>query len=183
MARDADWSPSGFEPCELAAAVARFKGFDVRSGWSLEDAGFPESHFAVITAIDSFYYVWKPLRTLEYFHQLLKPGGVLAMRISNKRSVLGFVRACSVPGRKRNARISRTLQAQFHSINLKALEQILRTVGFDRVYTIPRAMTSPWRFCTWRTRLAYFGSDVLYATSLGSVNVYPGVIVIARKAI
>jgi hypothetical protein len=40
MAREAGWTPSGFEPNTIAAEIARSKGFDVRSGWSLSEAGF-----------------------------------------------------------------------------------------------------------------------------------------------
>ena len=182
MAREAGWTPSGFDPYVTAAEMARAKGFDVHCGWSLEEAGFPAGHFAAITAIDVIYYVWHLFATLETFHCLLKPGGVLAMRLANKRFVWGLVRAFSAAGPARDIRISRLLQGQFHSIGLAPLSRILRGIGFDRVLIEPHATTAPWRDSPWKTGIAYLVADVLYLTSLKRVNLSPGVLLFARKA-
>ncbi|MGH7774758.1 MAG: class I SAM-dependent methyltransferase, partial [Candidatus Binatia bacterium] len=133
MAREAGWSPVGFDPYETGAKIARSKGFDVRCGWSLDEAGFANKHFAAITANDVFCVVWDPIATIGTFHRLLKPGGTLAMRLTNKRFILGLARALSLEGAARDARISRILIAQFHTISLASLSRILRSVGFDRI--------------------------------------------------
>jgi SAM-dependent methyltransferase len=183
MARETGWTPSGFEPSETAAEIARAKGFDVRQGWSLEEADFAEGSFSAITANDVFSLVWHPIATLETFHRLLKPSGVLAMRLTNKRFILELVRAFSPKGMEREARISRILQAQLHSIGLTPLRRILRGLGFDRIRIQPRAMTAPWNALGWRTRIAYLGADIVYFLLLTKVNLSPGILLFARKAL
>lgn len=182
MACDSGWSPSGFEPYSTAAKVSRSKGFDVRQGWLLDEVGFDSVSFAAIVADDSFYYTWNPFKTLEAFHRLLQPGGVLGMRLSNKRLVLGLVRAVSPQGTMRDAGLSKILSAQFHSIGLGSLSQILRRVGFDRIHVLPHAATAPWSTSPWITRIAYLLADAAYRGSLKTINVYPGVLLFAHKS-
>jgi SAM-dependent methyltransferase len=180
-AREAGWPPVGFDPSTAAAEKARAKGFDVRCEWALENAGFAEESFAAITSIDVFYYAWHPYATLALCHRLLRPGGVLVMRISNKRFVLGLVRAVLSAGAERDARISRILQGQFHTISMRPLSRILRQIGFDRVSIQPRAATAPWAASGWGTRGAYICTDLLHLLSFGTINLSPGVLVFARK--
>jgi SAM-dependent methyltransferase len=181
-AQKTGWLPVGFDPSVTAAEKARAKGFEVRCGWALEDAGFADESFAAITSIDVFYYAWHPVATLRLFHKLLRPGGVLAMRISNKRPVLGAVRALSPAGPGRNARISRLLQGQFHTISMSALSGVIRKIGFDRVRIESRAMSTPWATSSWRTRAAYVFADILQFVSFNTLNISPAVLVLARKA-
>jgi SAM-dependent methyltransferase len=175
------WNPVGFDPSATAVEKARAKGFEVRSGWALEDAGFAEGSFAAITSIDVFYYAWHPRATLGLFYKLLRPGGVLAMRISNKRFILGLVRAFFPPSPRRDARLSRLLQGQFHTIGMSSLSRIARERGFDRVRVEPRAMAAPWAASSWRSRSAYLGTDIIHLVSLNAVNLSPAVLLFARK--
>src|SRR5215472_362036 len=72
VAAAAGWTPYGFDPCARAVEAARAKGFHVRRGWSLQDAGFPDTSFSAITAIDVFSYVWHPIATVDTFYHLLR---------------------------------------------------------------------------------------------------------------
>jgi len=182
MARDAGWTACGFEPGGFAAEAARIKGFDVSCGWSLEEAGFPEGHFAAITANDSFYYAWNPNATLRIFQHLLKPEGVLAMRLTNKRFILGLVRAFSTSSSRRDAQLSRILQGQFHSISIGQFTPILRCVGFDRIHVGPGAVTALWCDLSRRAQAAYLAAQLAYVLTLSKVNISPGVLLFARKA-
>jgi SAM-dependent methyltransferase len=180
-ARGNGWVPSGFEANVAAAEKARAKGFEVRCGWDLQDAGFPRESFAAITAIDVFGLVCNPLTTLYTFHDLLKPGGVLAMRLTNKRFILEVIRAFSKAGPTKDARVSRILQGQFHSIGATSLIRILRNVGFDHIRIQPHAPTVPWRAMPRSMWTAYFGADLAYFLSLTRVNVSPGISLFAQK--
>ena len=180
-AEAAGWTPYGFDACQTAVEAARAKGFEVRYGWSPQDAGFADGSFAAITAIDVFYYVWHPRAALETFHRLLRPGGVLAMRLSNKRLVMGLARALSTAGPRRDARMSRLLQSQFHSIGLGALTRILRQAGFTDVTIEPGAATAPGSSLSWKTRLVYRLAGALYLASLTKINLSPGVLLFARR--
>jgi SAM-dependent methyltransferase len=181
MAEGAGWVPYGFDPYRPAVEAARAKGFDVRCGWSLQDAGFLEGYFTAITAIDVFYYVWHPRAALDTYYRLLRPGGVLAMRLSNKRFFMGLARAFSPLGVKRDARMSRILQNQFHSISLASLTRVLTQIGFTDVTIEPRARTGwPWS-SPWRTRFLYRLADALYVLTFRRVNLSPGVLLFARR--
>jgi SAM-dependent methyltransferase len=183
LAREKGWSPIGFEPNPQAAAKAREKGFEVRSGWSLEEAGFAAGQFAAITAVDVFCLVWDPATILRVFHRLLEPGGVLAMRLTNKHFILRALRAVLPEGRKLDIKISKVLLPQFHSIGMGSLARILEEIGFDQVCVLPRATTAPWASLSWRTRSAYVGAAVLDYLSLRAINVSPGVLLFAHKTV
>ncbi len=183
-ARKEGWQPSGFDPYQKAVDVSRRLGFaDVRCGWTIESAGFPKAHFAAITAIDAFYYVWHPYTTLQTFHELLRPGGVLLMRITNKRLALAMARRLTPDQSARNRRLTQLLKGQYHTVGIPALSRIMRCIGFRSVEVQLRAMTIPWREMGWSTRLSYLTADVVYAASLSRINLHPGVLIIARKNI
>jgi SAM-dependent methyltransferase len=181
LARAQGWNPSGFDPNDEAVRQGRLKGFDVRPGWELQAAGFSDKNFAAITANDAFCFAWDPYDTLQLFYQLLEPGGVLAMRLSNKRVVAGVVRALSPAGPARDRRVSRVLQGQFHSIAVKRLAEILRRIGFDRVEIDAWAPSISWRGMSAGARLAYLSPQVLNALTFGMVNLSPGVLLFAQK--
>lgn len=181
VAREVGWLPSGFEPNELASSIAAARGFDVRSMWRIHEAGFPDNHFVAITAVDSFYYTWYPYETLRELFRLLRPGGVLAMRLTNKRVVLGAVRALTRQGRQRDERISRILQGQFHSIVPDRLADILRGIGFERITIETGAMPAPWSTLPVSTRLAYGLSKCVQEVTHSKINLSPGILVFAQK--
>lgn len=182
VARAEGWAPSGFEPNGLAAKSAAQKGFDVRCEWVLEKAGFPDEHFAAVTAIDSFSYVWNPYETIQTFHRLLEPGGVLAMRLTNKHMILRLARALSPCGPSRDARLTGMHKGQFHAIAITGLSRVLGQIGFDRIMVLPSARTSIWNDMSVGTRAAYTLSQVVYHVTFGKLNLSPGVLLFARKA-
>ena len=139
--------------------------------------------FKAITVVDVFCLVWDPAATLRVLHRLLKPEGVLVMRLTNKHLVLRLIRAFSSQGRGRDVKISKVLLPQFHSIDIAQLTQNLKEVGFDGIRVLPHATTAPWRALSWQTQAAYLGADILYYLSLKTVNLSPGVLLFARKSI
>jgi len=180
-AREGGWVPSGFEPYEPAAREAAQKGFDVRCEWILEKAGFPDKYFSAVTVIDSFCFAWDPYHSLKTFHSLLQPGGVLAMRVTNKHAILNLARALSLPGNTRDTRLTAILKGQFHSIGANSLGDILRGIGFDQIEIEPFATTAQWNTLSLGTRTAYSVAQGLYKGTFGSINLSPGVLLFARK--
>lgn len=182
QAAHAGWTPSGFDPNDEAVKIASAKGWDTRCGWVLDEAGFPEKHFAAVTAIDSFCFAWHPYDTLRTFHRLLQPGGVLAMRLTNKRAVLGLARALSGSDTARDTRLSRILKGQFHGISMGSLVTILSRIGFDQIRIEPQAATAPWHMLSSSTRLAYGLAQVVSCLTLRRIIISPGVLLFARRA-
>jgi len=181
VAREVGWLPSGFDPNKLASSIAAARGFDVRSMWRIHEAGFPDNHFVAITAVDSFYYTWHPYETLRELYRILRPGGVLAMRLTNKRVVLGAVRALTRHGSLKNEKISRILQGQFHSIVPGRLADILRGIGFKRIAVEGGAIPAPRSTLPVSTRLAYGLSKFVQEVTHSKINLSPGVLVFAQK--
>jgi SAM-dependent methyltransferase len=180
-ARDAEWTPRGFEPNEEFARELQAGGFDVRTGWCVEAAGFEEGSFAAITLVDVFYYSWHPIKTLRTVHSLLRPGGAVAMRVANKRFLLGLTRMLTRPGPARDARLSKLLQSQFHSIGLHALTSVMGEVGFGQITVDSHAKLSGARRTPMKTHVAYRGAEVLYRLSMSKINLFPSVLIFASK--
>lgn len=181
MAKAAGWDVAGYDPNPESVRIARDRGLDVREGWTVAECGFCSGKFDAITAIDSFYYSWWPYQDLREFARLLRPGGVLAMRVSNKRCFLGMVRAVLPGGRRRNAVLSRFLQGQFHTVGMRSLQRALEGVGFAQIYHLPHATTAPLRSCRWSTRIAYGVADAVRYATFNQFDLSPGVLLFARK--
>lgn len=83
FARCCGWPVSGFEFSESVAQVAREKyGLDVRVG-SLEEMGFPERSFDLVTLWHVLEHLREPRAALERIASLLAPGGLLALEVPN----------------------------------------------------------------------------------------------------
>ena len=84
-------------------------------------------------------------------------------------------------GPKRDAKLSRMLQGQFHSISIANLASILRRVGFDGVGVEPQAAPAPASRLPVLTKTAYRLARVVSLATLSKVNVSPGVLLFAQK--
>ena len=58
----------------------------------LDDLQLSEKRFDVITFVDSFYYFEDPFETLQRCHRLLKPGGELLIRVTNRNRMAQIYR-------------------------------------------------------------------------------------------
>jgi len=154
-ARKLGWVPTGLDPNPHAVSVVQKKGFPVVCGWNVSEGHFDHEIFDAITVIDTFYYAWNPIEALKGFFELLEPGGILCMRVTNKRFFLGLFRMFSQEGHVRDHRISRLLQGQFHSISPFQFKKILESVGFTHLRICPYAIPMPWSQLGWRTKISY----------------------------
>jgi SAM-dependent methyltransferase len=180
MAKARGWTPSGYEPYEEAAKRCIAQGYDVRGGWEGLDCGLAENQFDALTVVDVFCVSLHPARDLSAYHRLLRPGGVMAMRLTNKHLVLRAVESLT-KGDRRDAIISRLLFGQLHSASPRTIRRWLAKAGFDNIAVEGRAMATPWSKSRLRSRLAYGGMEVLRAVTLGTINLSPGILVFARK--
>lgn len=81
-ARDAGWTVTGLDPDPAAAAVARARGLDVRTG-SLEVLDNASSCFDAITLSHVIEHMHAPRQALDSVHRLLRPGGVVYIDTPN----------------------------------------------------------------------------------------------------
>lgn len=173
------WECHGFDPCTEGVERTRKMGFRTYHGWTLESMDIPADTYDAVTSFDAFCYVWHPRATLEAIRRILKPGGVLMMRLTNKRHVIQWSARLRPRGDATNMKLTTLLQNQFHSIAIHDFQEILRGMGFGDFRVFRRAATAPWREMNVRGKTAYLGAEFLYYISAGRLNVSPGVLISA----
>jgi SAM-dependent methyltransferase len=79
LAQDAGYTGAGIElNADRRAAAAQVTGLSIQ-GRPVEDLGYPDATFDVISLINVFSHLVSPAATLSELRRILKPGGVLIM--------------------------------------------------------------------------------------------------------
>jgi 2-polyprenyl-3-methyl-5-hydroxy-6-metoxy-1,4-benzoquinol methylase len=81
-ARERGWTVSGIEFSGPGANFARSRGLDVKEG-SFSELPYEDGTFSVVTLLDVLEHLREPLKTLVSVKRVLKPGGVLIVRVPN----------------------------------------------------------------------------------------------------
>jgi SAM-dependent methyltransferase len=85
LARNKSWSLYGVEPAPALAEIARkYFGLNVKTAF-LQDAGFPESFFDVVSMSDVFEHLPNPGEVLSEVRRILKPDGIVFIKVPNAR--------------------------------------------------------------------------------------------------
>jgi 2-polyprenyl-3-methyl-5-hydroxy-6-metoxy-1,4-benzoquinol methylase len=79
------WEVEGVEPSAATAELARQHGLKVFTG-TLEEAHYPSGSFDAVTMWDVLEHVHDPAATLAEIRRVLKPGGILLVRVPNLAS-------------------------------------------------------------------------------------------------
>ena len=86
MQRQGNWQVQGVEITPAVAQMARERhGLDVFTG-TLEEAHFADASFDAVTMWDVLEHLHDPLAGLQEIHRILKPDGVLVIRVPNLAS-------------------------------------------------------------------------------------------------
>jgi len=80
-----NWEPYGVEINEHVAHIAQEHGLDVRLG-TLEQAGFADGFFDVVTLWDVLEHLHDPAGSLREIYRILKSDGLLVIRVPNASS-------------------------------------------------------------------------------------------------
>ena len=130
LCRNIGWTCSGVELSQQAAEVAVRQGITMLPYSSLEDSGgFVDDarQFDVITLINVLDHVCDPMSVLRGVHQMLKPGGLVVIRVPNAnfhlsvRGVLKFLKAQHQQAFHLYIYSPSTLENLLNSIGLKTL--------------------------------------------------------------
>lgn len=84
-ARGREWNLYGVEPSPALSEMARkYFGLNVKTAF-LQEAGFADSFFDVVTMTDVFEHLPEPGEVLTEVHRILKPDGILFIKVPNAR--------------------------------------------------------------------------------------------------
>jgi len=136
MMRRRGWDVSGIEPSDHASAYALSRGLPVVRS-SFEAAEYPEASFDAITAFYVLEHVYNPLTVLEKIRSLLKPGGMLVLRIPHTTPV---VRLLTLLGVRNNL-----YDLPFHlsDFSPRTIRCALEKTGFKGIRVVPGQPTVP----------------------------------------
>jgi SAM-dependent methyltransferase len=82
-ARGKGWDLTGVEPSENACAIGReFFDLNLVHG-TLAEAAFADRSFDVVTLVDVFEHVEQPVALLREVHRVIRPDGVLFIKVPN----------------------------------------------------------------------------------------------------
>ena len=182
------WSVSGVDISRSAVRDARARGLDVMES-DLAGAGLPVGSFDAVTAWNVLDQVSRPAAELDAVVRVLKPGGTVALRVSNVVFQAALHRAALVlcGGRCRNCD-----PAVFHNVAFspRTVRLFLRRAGFEDVRVtnsplsedVPGAHMLLGRHGARMARvLVSLAASVVCVLTFGALLVGPSLLVIARK--
>ncbi|WP_322793426.1 class I SAM-dependent methyltransferase [Bellilinea sp.] len=85
--KNTQWDLYGVEISKYAAELASRKKYLNIFNTTLEDCGFPDHFFDVITLWDVLEHLYDPAGSLSEINRILKPGGLLILRVPNFNSL------------------------------------------------------------------------------------------------
>ena len=135
------WRVTGIDPSDQSVQYAgALIGTAVIKKTTLDDFDVRE-HFDVVTLINVLDHCLQPWNDLRRIYGLLKPGGVVFIRIPNGRlhfMLLRYLRpVCS------EALIMKLLVFHEYSMTPRFLRQVLSEIGFQKIRVTNAALTGP----------------------------------------
>jgi len=177
LARRRGWHVHGIEPCVHARDHAASMAIKIDSE-SLIEKRYEDEMFDVVTLFYVLEHLPNPLRYLNEINRILKPGGLLLLRVPHTTPIVNFLKIFRISNKLYD------IPSHLSDFSPKAIALALSKAGFCEIQTFPGGATRPHPLCE---RLISVGSgaiaDVLYTLS-GKRLLLPGVskTTVARKA-
>ena len=147
-AREAGWHATGLEPSRWAVACARAEGLEVIEG-TLDSHPFAPAQFDVVALWDVIEHVRDLPRTLQAAHELLRPGGVLALTTMDSHSLVA---------RALGARWPHLMRMHLWYFGRRHMARLLETAGFERPHIYPHVRVLSADYLT--SRLAFLSGTL-----------------------
>lgn len=201
-ARGRKWNLYGVEPSVPLSEMARkYFGLNVKTAF-LEEAGFTDSFFDVVTMTDVFEHVTHPKEILKEIRRILKPDGIIFIKVPNGLFNLFKLYWAKIVRRLNNYDVFDSYEHVVH-YSQDTLRVMLEKSGFKPIkffigkpmqlpvwhnyvghyYQYPTPWILDFRKQSART-IFYILSLIEYRLKLNRIgNLAPNIIVIAKKVI
>ncbi len=175
--RDRGWTVTGIEPSERTSEFAGSKGLDVIRT-VIEDASFPEGSFDAITAFYVLEHLFDPLAALNKIKALLKPGGVLVLRVPHTTPIVKALRFAGIGNNLYD------LPFHLYDFSPETMIRLLEKAGYCGIKIAPGCPTVPPRRSERLISSLMGTAGRMLHTVSGGRLLMPGIskTVIARKA-
>ena len=146
------WNLYGVEPSpSLSELARRYFGLNVKTAF-LEEANFENDFFDVVTLTDVFEHIANPQEMLKEIHRILKPEGVLFIKVPNGSFNLFKFRMAKFMRRLKNYDIFDSYEHVIHYSD-KTLKKMLKKYGF-RVVKVK--IGSPIQLPVWHKYVGHY---------------------------
>lgn len=199
-AKNSRWTLYGVEPSSSLSEMARkYFDLDVKTAF-LEEASFQNNFFDVVTMTDVFEHISEPGKLLSEIYRILKPDGILFIKVPNGLFNLFKLYCVRITGRLKNYDIFDSYEHVVH-YSQETIRLMLEKSGFKVIkFFIGRPIQipvwhnyvghyyqypSPWRLDPKRQSarlILYFLSLIEFKLRLNRIGyLAPNIIVIAKK--
>ena len=130
------WSVCGIDLSPKVLLYAKEKGLDVFET-SIDDVSFPDEYFDAVTAFYVLEHVTNPLHALKNIFKMLKPCGILVLRVPHTTPIIRFLSFFRI---KNNL-----YDIPYHLFDYspQTITQLLKKSGFSTVSVTPGSPTIP----------------------------------------
>lgn len=127
------WDVTGLEPSPSVSDIARKRfGLNIHTGF-LDDARFSERRFDVVTMTDVFEHIGNPRAMLREIRRILKPDGIVFIKVPNGCFNLLKLRVARLLGREHFFDIFDSYEHVVH-YSARTLRKMLGLEGFVVLY-------------------------------------------------
>jgi len=176
MAEEKGWEVCGLDLCKHAVTYAKLRGINVSCATLLEKK-YKNAEFDIATMFYVLEHLPDPIQHLKEVYRVLKPGGLILLRVPHTTPIIKLLKALNIPNRLYDA------PSHLNDFSPDIIRRILQKSGFTAIHTHIGGMTYPYPL---HQRIISFVSgwlaEFLYALTFGKY-LFPGVskTTIARK--
>jgi len=150
--RGRKWNVTGIDPSPSLSEMARkYFGLNVKTCY-LDEAGFKDEHFDVVTMTDVFEHIQEPNKMLSDIKRILKKDGILFIKVPNGNYNLLKLKLARITGKLKDYDIFDSYEHLSHFTH-KTLKQVLNKGGFKikRIF-----IGSPIQLPAWHKYVGHF---------------------------
>lgn len=159
--RDFGWTVWGIDLSPKTLFYAREKGLNA-ANTSIDDVTFPDDFFDAITAFYVLEHLANPLSALKKVLKMLKPGGVVVIRVPHTTPIVRFLSVFKVKNNLYD------IPYHLYDFSPKTISLLLKKAGFSLIRVKPGCPTLPVKFFERLTSVVSGNlAKIFFAISMG----------------